>query len=56
MTEKYVEIFKCICNAIQIAETLENDEVYEILREAGSKIAEIHHAELKRRENSNDKL
>lgn len=48
MTEKYVEIFRCICKAIQIAETLENDEVYEILREAGSKIAEVHHAELKK--------
>lgn len=48
MTEKYVEIFKCICKAMQIAETLGNDEVYEILRETGAKIAEVHHAELKK--------
>ena len=54
--KNYVEIFKCTTKAMQIAEALGNDEVYEILREAGSKIAKIHHAELERGKNNNDKL
>lgn len=49
MTENYVEIFRCICKAMQIADAIGNDEVYEILRETGSKIAEVHHAELNRK-------
>lgn len=39
--EKYEEIFNHLLNAMQIAKDLNNDEIFELLNETGSKIADI---------------
>lgn len=40
-TEKYEEIFNHLLDAMQIAKDLNNDEIFEVLNEAGSTIADI---------------
>ena len=40
-TEKYEEIFNHLLDAMQIAKDLNNDEIFEVLNETGSKIADI---------------
>lgn len=39
--EKYEEIFNYLLNAMQIAKDLNNDEIFDVLNETGSKIADI---------------
>ncbi len=40
-TSKIEEMFNYLLNAMQIAEELNNDEIFEVLSETGSKIADI---------------